>query len=114
MRYTKEQYEKAIEHLTAAMTQLEPDSYCCRICGDNGHASFECGSNPLVAVAICLAIASKADELHEKMHNWDPSMASLDDELHEFLHHLAGYDIYMGVQVGPAAIRDLEPPCSTF
>lgn len=123
MRYTKEQYEKAIERLTAAMTQLEPDGDGYHVCGDSGHQAFECGFNPLVAVTMCRQIASRADELHEQVHtrpyeapDREPGEADVvDDSLHEFLHLLAGYDRYMGEQIGPAAIKSIEePPCPTF
>lgn len=47
MKYTKNDYEKAIEALKLGMTQLEPDGNCCSICGDNGHQAWECHHNPL-------------------------------------------------------------------
>jgi len=87
MRFTKEQYEKAIEALKDGMTQLEPNGDNCHICHDSGHAAFECGWNPLVAVVICKDIATHSEKLHET------------------LHYLAGFDRYMGEQVGPAAVR---------
>ena len=44
---TKEEYEKAIENIKLATTQLEPDGLCCTVCGDNGHQAWECHHNPL-------------------------------------------------------------------
>lgn len=114
--FTAKQYEVAIEHLRDALTQLVPNGNGCHVCGDSGHQAFECGWNPLVAVAICRAIAERADALHEELHvleasgvvgNSDtgPDGAML-DRLHSFLHFLAGHDFRMGIQVGPAAIRE--------
>ena len=89
MRFTKEQYEKAIEALKEGMTQLEPDGDNCHICGDSGHQAFECGHNPLLAMSMCRQIAEQADDLHNT------------------LHYLAGFDSRMGEQVGPAKV--VEP-----
>lgn len=88
MRFTTEQYDKAIAALTDAKKQLEPDGNGCMVCGDSGHQAFECGFNPLVAVEICAAIAKQSDALHET------------------LHYLAGYNSHMGEQIGPAKIKD--------
>ena len=57
MRFTKQQYEQAIEALVLASQQLEPNSRCCNVCGDSGHVAYECGHNPLVAMEICVKIA---------------------------------------------------------
>lgn len=86
MRFTKEQYQEAIDNLVAAKTQLEADGNCCAVCGDGGHMAFECGHNPLVAVHICQQIAHQSYELHET------------------LHYLAGHDFAFGVQRGPAKV----------
>ncbi len=86
MRFTAKQYDEAIKSLTEAKKQLDPDGDCCSVCGDGGHQAFECGFNPLVAVEMCNAIASTADEFHE------------------MLHRLAGYDQAFGVQLGPRRI----------
>ena len=86
MRFTKEQYEAAIAALHDAMGQLEPDGRVCTICNDSGHQAWECGHNPLRAMAMCEEIAKNSDTLHET------------------LHRLAGYDIHMGHQMGPASI----------
>lgn len=87
MRFTKEQYEKAIANLHLGLDQLAPDSRCCAICGDSGHCAWECGRNPLLAMAICEGIAQSSDDLHEK------------------LHYLAGYVTHMGHQQGPASVH---------
>ena len=86
MRFTKHQYDVAIQSLADAADQLEPDGNCCACCGDSGHMAFECGHNPLVAMAMCQELTDKADALHET------------------LHHLAGYNIHLGVQLGPARV----------
>jgi hypothetical protein len=88
MRFTAEQYDRAIESLKAGREQLEPDGRNCAICGDSGHQAMECGANPLLAIAMCRDVAEKSSELHET------------------LHALAGYDFRFGVQQGPAAIHD--------
>ena len=88
MRFTAEQYDAAIKALQDAKSQLEPDGRCCVVCGDSGHQAFECGWNPLVAVAICRTITKQADDLHETLHT------------------LAGYDTCMGEQVGPARVKE--------
>lgn len=86
MRFTKEQYDQAIEALQEGRRQLEPDGYCCSVCGDSGHMAFECGHNPLVAMVMCHNIAKSAEQLHEHLH-W-----------------LAGHDFHMGVQLGPKRV----------
>jgi hypothetical protein len=86
MRFTIEAYDRAIESLTAAKKQIEPDGNECACCGDGGHQAFECGHNPLVAVAICQSIAKNSDTLHDTLH-W-----------------LSGHDFAFGVQLGPARV----------
>lgn len=44
---TKEEYEKAIENLSFAMIQLEPDVNNCSICDDGDHYAGDCHHNPL-------------------------------------------------------------------
>jgi hypothetical protein len=90
MRFTVYQYDQAIEHLRLAKQQLAPDGAPCAVCGDSGHMAYECGHNPLVAVAMCKGIVEQSCALHET------------------LHMLAGYDQAFGVQLGPA--RVIVPP----
>ena len=109
MRFTVDQYDKAIAHLHDAKGQLEPDGHGCHCCGDSGHQAFECGHNPLVAMAMCEAIAEHADKLHDHVHTLGdrPSVGvlrALVERLHEHLHALAGHDRYMGEQTGPARV----------
>ncbi len=99
--FTKSQYDVAIKALQDASTQLEPDRYYCACCGDSGHRAFECGFNPLVAMALCKQIATEAENLHVLVHN----NLMAEEKLHEILHWLAGHDSIMGEQVGPAKIR---------
>jgi hypothetical protein len=99
MRFTAEQYNEAIDNLMRGRQQLEPDGNCCSICGDSGHMAFECGHNPLLAMALCRRVAEDSDGLHET------------------LHFLAGFDQRFGVQAGPAKIilpertKPTEEPC---
>lgn len=86
MRFTAIQYDRAIEALRSAKQQLEPDGHYCACCGDGGHQAFECGHNPLVAIALCKAIADGAENLHQTLHS------------------LAGYESYMGEVVGPRKV----------
>jgi hypothetical protein len=86
MRFTAAQYDEAIRNLQDARKQLEPDGDCCSVCGDDGHMAFGCGHNPLVAVALCGAIATRSEQLHETLH-W-----------------LAGWDSAFGVRRGPAKV----------
>lgn len=90
MRFTDEQYREAIDVLSNARTQLEPNGDNCHCCGDSGHQAFECGFNPLVAVALCGQIAAQSGVLHDT------------------LHVLAGYATHMGEQLGPARVATLE------
>jgi hypothetical protein len=85
-KFTKQQYLAAAQTLLHACEQLEPDGRPCVICGDTGHQAFECGHNPLVAVALCQKIVCQ----------------SLD--LHETLHELAGFNTRMGETTGPAKV----------
>lgn len=132
MRFTIEQYQKAIANIAGATTQLTPDSHPCMVCGDSGHQAFECGRNPLVAMQMCEMVTKRARELHDALHELEkrfPAVADLftvgkvpsssaieaagamaDDaqELvtttHEFLHFLAGFNVHLGMQVGPARV----------
>lgn len=120
-RFTKEQYEQAIKDLQDGLTQLEPNGHGCHICGDSGHQAWECGSNPLYAIAVCRAVADRATELHEAMHRLEEigeltnanvalhkgMTAALLVTLHEFLHYLSGHDRYMGESYGPRKVRPL-------
>lgn len=107
MRYTIEQYDTAIASLELGKLQLEPDGQNCAICGDSGHQAFECGWNPLVAVAICNSIAKTARdqlELWEK----DPADRSIAmDYLNNLLFYFSGQQTHMGEVVGPAKIKSL-------
>lgn len=111
-RFTAYQYDLAIKHLQEAKTQLEPDGNCCAVCGDSGHMAFGCGFNPLVAMAICKGIADEAYKGHDELHkeadeeNTDPII----DKFHNLLHWLAGLEIHMGEQCGPAKV--IMPPVS--
>lgn len=87
MRFTREQYDQAIELLQLGKEQLEPDGRYCSICTDSDHMAFECGFNPLVAMKMCEAIGKVGDEFHE------------------VLHWFAGYDFNFMVQQGPKRIR---------
>ncbi len=91
MRFTAHQYDEAITALQDAKKQLEADGHDCSICGDSGHMAFECGNNPLLAMAMCHDIAEKSRDLHET------------------LHQLGGFNSYMGVQLGPAKVIVPEP-----
>jgi hypothetical protein len=109
MRFTNEQYDKAIAYLQEARTQLEPNGHGCHCCGGSGHQAFECGHNPLVAMAMCEGIAKGANELHEHVHTLGEKprvdvLRALVDRLHEHLHELAGHNRYMGCQTGPARV----------
>lgn len=109
MRFTDEQYDNAIAHLQDARTQLEPNGNGCHCCGDSGHQAFECGHNPLVAMAMCMGVASDAQKLHDYVHSLGEKpradvLRELMDRLHEHLHYLAGHDTYMGQRTGPARV----------
>lgn len=113
MRFTLGQYNHAIANLEDAAKQLAPDGSGCVVCGDSGHQAWECGHNPLLAVAICEDIAKRAHDLHERIHALPDDQklgAELCDRLHDFLHYLAGWDSHMGMQTGPARchLPDLE------
>lgn len=47
-RPTAADYLEAIEALTLAAQQLQPDGRSCNVCGDSGHQAFECHHNPLL------------------------------------------------------------------
>lgn len=121
MRFTREQYEKAQGDIADAMGQIEPNGHGCHVCGDSGHVAYECGSNPLFAMATCKAIAARARELHDELHALegradsecvDGPIAEWRERMHEFLHYLGGFDTYMGERTGPAKVR-FEPPTGT-
>jgi hypothetical protein len=113
VRFTASQYDQAIADLAVAREQLVPDGLCCRICHDTGHQAWECGLNPLLAMATCEGVALAAAVLHERLHTIEDAMHDSDqsgeiadwrEDAHAFLHHLAGHDIHMGHQVGPASV----------
>jgi hypothetical protein len=113
MRFTASQYDQAIKALFDGRTQLTPDGHCCRICHDTGHQAWECGHNPLLAMATCEGIARAAETLHDRLHVIEEAMhdspqseeiADWREDAHDLLHHLAGHDIHMGHQVGPASV----------
>jgi len=85
-RFTKQQHLSAAQDLLIACEQLAPDGKPCLICGDISHQAFECGRNPLVAMAICQKIAAESEALHESLHS------------------LAGFRSLMGEQTGPAKV----------
>lgn len=95
-RFTDEQYAKAIAHLQDARTQLEPNGHGCHCCGDSGHQAFECGHNPLVAMAMCKGIVDRATALHDIIHALGdmpcggPLALATIERLHEFMHTLTG------------------------
>lgn len=91
MRFTKEQYDNAIENLQLAKQQLEQEAHPCTVCGDSGHLAYECGFNPLVAVAMCNSIAKGSEVLHDT------------------LHLLCGYEQAFGAQLGPRRIVPPQP-----
>lgn len=123
MRFTKEQYEAAIKDLQDGLTQLEPNGHGCHICGDSGHQAFECGSNPLYAIACCLGVVKSARELHERVHELEErpltqatlkqhqeDCSKLHEDIHMFLHYLGGDMTRMGETFGPAKVKPLDPP----
>lgn len=106
MRFTTHQYVEAIKALQEGMQQLEPDGHCCSVCGDGGHQAFECGHNPLFAMATCQEMSVDARDLHDILHNG--VIADPLDKLHNIVHYVAGFDTYMGERLGPA--RVVLPP----
>ena len=90
VRFTAEQYDAAIEALQAGKTQLAPDGDNCHICHGQDHQAFECGFNPLRAMALCEQIADQSEALHET------------------LHYFAGYDRWFGTITGPRGV--VVPP----
>ena len=113
MRFTAVQYDRAIEALREAREQLVPDGQVCRICHDTGHQAWECGHNPLLAMAACEEIAKQARGQHDRLHEIESALDQSDqsaaladwrEDAHAFLHYLAGYDQTMGVRVGPARV----------
>ncbi len=103
MKFTAQQYDNAIEALQDAKKQLEADGNHCSICSDSGHMAFECGHNPLLAMAICDASANLGKEIHDRLHTQDNDETD-PDGVHDAMHWLAGYDIQFGVQRGPRCI----------
>lgn len=111
MRFTQEQYDRATAALRDGREQLAPDGRSCRICHDTGHQAWECGHNPLFAVATCEDVAREAQGLHDRLHAIEEKMNDADqadaladwrEDAHTFLHYLVGYDAVMGWRIGPA------------
>jgi len=100
VRYTKVQYEKAIEHLQLRLQQLEGDALPCSICTDGGHNAYECGFNPLLAVHLCCITGKTAETLHDLVHK-DGWTDEVQNRVHHFLYWLAGEQMVFGVQLGP-------------
>jgi hypothetical protein len=112
MRFSSAQYVAAIAALRDGMQQLVPDGRNCRICHGTDHQAWECGHNPLRAMAICADVAQGAAALHDRLHTIEDAMNDADqsepiaawrEDVHEVLHHLAGYGTVMGHRVGPAS-----------
>lgn len=108
MRFTADQYYKAKENIDDALQQIQPDGRHCIICHDSGHQAWECGSNPLLAWALCNYIQLQAQNLHDEMHSMETPSKEMIEKLHEFMHFLAGYDRHMGEGTGPAKMRTLS------
>lgn len=109
MRFTAKQYDEAIKSLQDAKTQLEPDGNCCAVCGDSGHMAFECGHNPLRAMAMCRGIAKSARTVHVEHHKTAErgDLTALPttevwEKTHNLLHWLGGECSSFGEPVGPA------------
>ena len=123
MRFTKHQYEEAIKNLQEGMKQLDTcdgGGYC-DICGGE-HYAWECGHNPLLAMATCEGAKDAGRELHDMLHILeDPDVPEehraewpleFKRKVHHLLHWLAGECFGMGCeQKGPARIvmPDKEP-----
>lgn len=75
------EYRVALENITQAMTQLQPDGRCCVLCGDNDHQAWECRINVLVAAKNGSAwekVVSKSEEIFGCIdHAESPLMANL-------------------------------------
>ena len=113
MRFTAAQYDHAIASLALAREQLSPDGRHCRICHDTGHQAWECGHNPLIAMAACEEIARQAIELHDRIHMIEDALNDSDqageladwrEDVHTYLHYTAGFDHVLGSRLGPTAI----------
>jgi hypothetical protein len=113
MRFTREQYVAAIANLSDALDQLVPDGRSCAICHDSGHQAWECGHNPLYAMACCTEITARTKDLHEAFHatdkaandrNVDAEISDQREDAHELLHALCGACSHMGSMVGPAKV----------
>jgi quinol monooxygenase YgiN len=49
-RHSRQDYRDAIDSLTNAMGQLEPDGKPCAVCGSGEHQAWECRHNPLACM----------------------------------------------------------------
>lgn len=87
MRFTVEQYDRAIEALQEAKKQLVEDTQS-KGCGVCGGACWpdHCGHNPLYAQYLCNVLRDQASALHDT------------------LHKLSGFETYMGESVGIASV----------
>ena len=87
MRFTIEQYNKAIESLQAAKQQLKDDTQGegCSVCGGGCHPDL-CGHNPLYAQYLCNSFSQQSEVLHN------------------MLHQMSGFDTYMGESIGVASV----------
>lgn len=113
-RFDERQYREAIENLSDGHKQLEPDGRGCVICGGSGHQAWECGHNPLHAMALCQEVARRANRMHDRMHEITQNHVvdeSFQDDMHEFLHWCIGVYGQMGHMIGPRVIvlPDPEP-----
>lgn len=113
MRFGVHQYDAVTDAIRDARGQLKPDGTSCHVCHDTGHQAWECGHNPLLAMALCEATEKRATEMHDRLHAIEEAMNDSDqsetlaawrDDAHEFLHWLSGSCSYMGVQMGPARV----------
>lgn len=90
MRFTVDQYDKAIKALQEARKQIVDGTQDkgCAVCGGNCHPD-RCGFNPLYAQYLCNQMSKQSAELHDT------------------LHYLSGFHTYMGESVGVASV--IEP-----
>ena len=87
VRFTVEQYDKAIESLQEARKQLVDGTQGegCGVCGGGCHPDL-CGHNPLYAQHLCNTLTDQSYKLHDT------------------LHRMGGFDTFMGESVGIASI----------
>jgi len=87
MRFTEEQYDKAIGALKSAKQQLidETQDQGCAVCGGSCHPD-QCGWNPLYAQYLCNQMSEQSNDLHNT------------------LHKMSGFHTFMGESVGIASV----------